>query len=48
MTVKIVAIPDPKIFSMKIDTMKFDAGCWSAGTSSRHGTTPMIERFTPM
>ena len=30
---------------MNIDTMKFDSGCCSAGTNSRHGTTPMIDRL---
>ncbi len=30
---------------MKIETMKFDAGCESAGTKSRQGTVPMIDKL---
>ena len=31
--------------SMKIDTMNCACGLVSAGTTSRHGTTPMMDRF---
>ena len=31
--------------SMKVETRKFDSGCSSAGTNSRHGTTPITEKL---
>ena len=33
---------------MKTDTMKSDLGLAEAGTNSRHGTTPMIDRLMAM
>ena len=42
---KNIATRGPYIRSMRIDTIKLDWGCASAGTKSRHGTTPMIERL---
>ena len=30
---------------MNVDTMNSDSGCASAGTNSRQGTTPMIDRL---
>src|SRR5436305_6792074 len=41
-----VATPGPYVRSMKMDTTKPDCACEAAGTKSRHGTTPMIDRLT--
>ena len=47
-SVKIVATREPWTRSIMLETMNPDCACASAGTNSRQGMTPMIDRLIAM